>query len=128
MARGFDLIAVDCPGSLEGHDVLSAVLKHTDFALVPYDHQAISLPPTVKTCRLIGDQGTPYAVVINNVDPRLGGDYLLNAYKTIAELGFPHFRTPVRQYRAWQMCMERGLPSLVSAEAALSMLGRTWVE
>lgn len=36
-ARGYDLVAVDCPGSLEGHDALAAVFDWTDFALIPYD-------------------------------------------------------------------------------------------
>ena len=70
-ARGFDLVAVDCPGSLEGGEVLGTVLQWTDYALVPDDHEMTSLPPTIKTCRYIEEHGTPYAVVVNNVDPRL---------------------------------------------------------
>src|SRR5580698_2705372 len=48
---GYELVAVDCPGSLEGHDVLGVVLRWTDFALIPYDHEVTTLPPTVKTAR-----------------------------------------------------------------------------
>ncbi len=109
-ARGFDLVAVDCPGSLEGHDVLGTVLQWTDYALVPYDHEMTSLAPTIKTCRYIEEHGTPYAVVVNNVDPRLGAEHLLDAWKTLEDLGIPHFRTAVRRYRAWSTSLRDGVP------------------
>ena len=108
--RTFDLVAVDCPGSLEGHDVLAEVLRWTDFALVPYDHELTSMPPTIKTCRYIEEHGTPYAVVVNNVDPRLGAEHLLNAWKTLDDVSIPHFRTAVRRYRAWSTSLRDGVP------------------
>lgn len=109
-ARGFDLVAVDCPGSLEGHDVLGTVLEHTDFGLVPYDHEMASLSPTIKTCRYIEERGTPYAVVVNNVDPRLGAGHLIDAWETLDDLGIPHFRTAVRRYRVWSISLRDGVP------------------
>ena len=62
-ARGYDLIVVDCPGSLEGHDVLAAVLACTDFALIPFDHEVTSLPPTVRTAHFAAAR-VPCAVVV----------------------------------------------------------------
>jgi chromosome partitioning protein len=109
-ARGYDLITVDCPGSLEGHDVLAAVLERTDFALIPYDHEVTSLPPTIKTARYAEEHGTRYAVVVNNVDPRLGAEHLLDAWQTLDSLGIPHFRTAIRQYRAWPRSLREGVP------------------
>lgn len=109
-ARGYDLIAVDCPGSLEGHDVLGAVLQHTDFALIPYDNDITTLEPTVKTARYCEEHGTPYAVVLNKIDPRLGAAELIGAWKDLDDLGIPHFRTAVRQYRAWSKCLKAGVP------------------
>jgi chromosome partitioning protein len=109
-ARGYDLIAVDCPGSLEGHDVLGAVLEWTDFALIPYDHELSTMPPTIKTARYCEEHGTPYAVVINKVDPRLGAEYLLDAWEKLDALGIPHFRTAIREYRAWRTSLRDGVP------------------
>ena len=109
-ARGFDLITVDCPGSLEGHDVLSSVLDSADFALIPYDHEMTSLPPTVKTARYCEERGVRYAVLVNNVDPRLGAEHLLDAWKTLDDLGIPHLRTAVRRYRCWSTCLRDGVP------------------
>jgi chromosome partitioning protein len=109
-ARGFDLIAVDCPGSLEGHDVLGTVLEWTDYALIPYDHEVATLPPTIKTARYAEEHGVRYAVVVNNVDPRLGADHLLDAWQKLDDLGIPHFRTAVRRYRAWSTSLRDGVP------------------
>jgi chromosome partitioning protein len=109
-ARGYDLIAVDCPGSLEGHDVLSTVLDWTDFAIIPYDHEMTSLAPTIKTARYIEERGGRYAAVVNNVDPRLGAEHLLAAWKALEDVGIPHFRTAVRRYRAWSTSLRDGVP------------------
>jgi chromosome partitioning protein len=108
--RGYDLIVVDCPGSLEGHDVLAAVLDCTDFALIPYDHEVTSLPPTVKTAHFAAARGVPCAVVVNNVDPRLGAAHLLDAWARLDDLGIPHFRTAIRRYRVWSTSLASGVP------------------
>lgn len=109
-ARGYDLIVVDCPGSLEGHDVLAAVLASTDFALIPYDHEVTSLPPTVRTAQFAAALGVPCSVVINNVDPRLGAAHLLDAWARLDDLGIPHFRTAIRRYRVWSTSLAAGIP------------------
>jgi chromosome partitioning protein len=108
--RGYDLIVVDCPGSLEGHDVLAAVLACTDFALIPYDHEVTSLPATVKTAHFAAARGVPCAVVVNNVDPRLGAAHLLDAWARLDDLGVPHFRTAIRRYRVWSTSLAAGVP------------------
>lgn len=109
-ASGYDLIVIDCPGSLEGRDVLAAVLACTDFALIPYDHEVTSLAPTVRTARFAADRGVPCSVVVNNVDPRLGAAHLLDAWARLDDLGVPHFRTAIRRYRAWSTSLASGIP------------------
>lgn len=109
-ARGYDLVAVDCPGSLEGADVLGTVLRWTDYAIIPYDHEFTSLAPTIKTARYAEELGTPYAAVVNNVDPRLGADHLFAAWKALDDVGIPHFRTAIRRYRAWSTSLRDGVP------------------
>jgi chromosome partitioning protein len=67
-ARGYDLIVVDCPGSLEGHDVLAC----TDFALIPYDHEVTSLPPTVRTANFAAALGVPCSAACRGISRAIG--------------------------------------------------------
>jgi chromosome partitioning protein len=109
-ARGFDLVIVDTPGNLETAGILAAVLNESDFALIPYDHDPLSLRPTLRTCQVAALHGTPHAVVVNNVDPRLGAAHLLDAWATLEQAGVPHFRTAIRRYRAWSNSLAAGQP------------------
>jgi chromosome partitioning protein len=108
--RRYDAIFVDCPGSLEGRDVLDEVLRWSDFVVIPYDHEPPSLTPTLNTVRYVTERGVPYRVLLNNLDPRLGADHVMDAWQTLDAAGATSFRTIVRQYRAWPNSLRDGVP------------------
>ncbi|MEV7808963.1 ParA family protein [Microbispora sp. NPDC088329] len=107
--RGVDLILVDCPGSLEGHDVLSAVLDQADFVVIPYVHDPFYVTPTRRTAALCADRGVPYRVLINRVDPRRGTGPLEDAQATLDKLALPRFRSFVREYSAHSQAHVEGV-------------------
>lgn len=108
--RGYDTILVDCPGSLEGRDVLAEILKRSTYVLIPYDHEPESAMPTLRTVEFVKAAGIPYAVVLTKADPRLGGDFILDAWDTLAKNGIRHFRSVIRSYRAWPNSLKAGVP------------------
>lgn len=108
--RDYDTVIVDCPGSLEGHDVLSEVLARSTYVIVPYDHEPESIMPTVRTVERVKAAGVPYAVVVTKADPRLGADHILDAWATLESAGIRHFRSAIRSYRAWPNSLKAGVP------------------
>jgi chromosome partitioning protein len=108
--RGYDTILVDCPGSLEGQDVLSEVLARSTYVLIPYDHTPESLMPTVRTAQQVKASGVPYAVVVTKADPRLGEDHIADAWETMRSADIRHFRSAIRLYRAWPNSLTAGVP------------------
>lgn len=98
--RGVDMILIDCPGSLEGHDVLRAVLAQADFVLIPYVHDPFYLTPTRKTAAVCQERGVAYRVLINRVDARRGAGPLEDAMETLDKLHLPRMRSFVREYAA----------------------------
>jgi chromosome partitioning protein len=109
-ARGYDTIIVDCPGSLEGRDVLEQVLARSTYVLIPYPHQPETLLPTLRTARKVADSGVPYAVVVTKADPRLGAEWVEDAWNTLQAEGIRHFRGFIREYRAWPNSLAAGVP------------------
>ena len=57
--RDFDTILVDCPGSLEGRNVLAEVLARSTFVIIPYDHEPESVLPTIRTARRVEEVRRP---------------------------------------------------------------------
>nr|WP_269324054.1 ParA family protein [Streptosporangium roseum] len=108
--RNYDTILVDCPGSLEGHDVLAEVLARTTYAIIPYDHEPESILPTLRTVERVKAAGVPYAVVVTKADPRLGADHIIDAWTTLEGAGVQHFRSAIRLYRAWPNSLRAGVP------------------
>jgi len=108
--RDFDTIIVDCPGSLEGQDVLAEVLARSTYVIIPYDHSPESVLPTIRTASRVRESGTPYAAVVTRADPRLGADFILDAWKTLEGEGIRYFRTAIRWYRAWPNSILAGVP------------------
>jgi chromosome partitioning protein len=108
--RNYDTIYVDCPGSLEGRDVLDEVLEYADYAIIPYDHEPTSVAPTLRTVEFVKERRTPYGVLLNNVDPRLGEDHIKEAFELLDGAGVHHFRTVVRHYRVWSTSLRDGYP------------------
>jgi len=108
--REFDTILVDCPGSLEGQDVLAEVLARSTYVIIPYDHSPESILPTIRTAARVRAAGTPYAAVVTRADPRLGADFILDAWRTLEGEGIKYFRTAIRWYRAWPNSILAGVP------------------
>lgn len=108
--REYDTILVDCPGSLEGHDILSEVLARTTYVIIPYDHEPESVLPTIRTAERVRSTGVPYAVVVTKADPRLGPEFVEDAWKTLDSAGIQHFLSAIRQYRAWPNSVKAGVP------------------
>lgn len=108
--RDFDTILVDGPGSLEGHDVLNEVLARCTYVIIPYDHTPESVLPTIRTARKVKESGVPYAAVITRADPRLGADFIVDAWKMLEREQIRYFRTAIRWYRAWPNSLKAGVP------------------
>ena len=81
--RNYDMVFIDCPGSLEGGQILAAVLAVADYAVIPFVNDPLSVRPTVRTARFVGEHGVPYKVLLNNVDPRLGADEVRAAWELL---------------------------------------------
>lgn len=108
--RGYDSILVDCPGSLEGRDVLDQVLARSTYVVIPYPHGPEAVLPTLRTARKVAAAGIPYGVVVTMADPRLGADFIIDAWKTLEAEGIRHFRSVIREYRAWPNSLAAGVP------------------
>ena len=108
--RDYDTIIVDCPGSLEGHDVLDEVLARSTYVVIPYDHEPESVGPTRRTARKVRESGVPYGVVVTKADPRLGAEFIIDAWGTLEAAGIRHFRSIIREYRAWPNSLKAGIP------------------
>ena len=95
--RNYDMVFIDCPGSLEGGQILAAVLAVADFAVIPFMHDPLAVRPTVRTAKFVAEHGVPYKVMLNNVDPRLGADEIRAAWELLD--GGPAGPVPVRGAR-----------------------------
>ena len=108
--RDYDTILVDCPGSLEGRDVLDQVLARSTYEVIPYPHEPEAALPTLRTARKVRESGVPYGVVVTMADPRLGADFIIDAWSTLETAGIRHFRSAIREYRAWPNSLKAGVP------------------
>lgn len=107
--RNYDMIFVDCPGSLEGgaHEtddkdsVLDAVLSRAHFAVIPFMYDPLVVGPTARTARRVAKAGVPYKILLNNIDPRLGAEEAKAAWKLLDDGRLLRFRCFVRGYRAY---------------------------
>ena len=66
--------------------------------------------PTIRTAAKVRDAGVPHAAVLTKADPRLGEDFILDAWATLDKAGIPHFRSVIRQYRAWPNSLKARVP------------------
>ncbi|WP_067143995.1 ParA family protein [Microtetraspora malaysiensis] len=108
--RQYDTVFIDCPGSLEGREILSQIVRASTFVLIPYDHEPESILPTLRTARRVAELGIPYAVVVTKANPQVGADHVLDAWKTLEDQQIPHFQSFVRLYRAWPNSLKAGVP------------------
>ena len=109
--RGVDMVFIDCPGSLEGREILRKVLTQIDFVIIPYVHDPFYLTPTRRTAAICAEMGVPHAALINRVDTRRGGGVSLleDAQAVLDKLRVPRFRSFVREYVAHQQAHVEGL-------------------
>ena len=115
--RNYDMVFIDCPGSLEGGQILAAVLAVADFAVIPFTHDPVAVRPTARTARFVAGHGVPYKVILNNVDPRLGADEIRAAWELLDQGGLARFRCAVRAYRAYST-------ALVNKQTVIQYRGR----
>lgn len=109
-ARGYDTIFVDTPGSLEGRDVLDQILTRSTYVIIPYPHLPEAVLPTLRTATKVRASGIPYGVVVTLADPRLGAEWVEDAWATMEDEGIRHFRSYIREYRAWPNSLQAGVP------------------
>jgi chromosome partitioning protein len=108
--RDYDTILVDSPGSLDHDAVLDRILEASTYVVIPYPHEPEALLPTLRSVRKVQDAGVPYGVVLTKADPRLGADFVLDAWSTLESAGVRHFRSVIREYRAWPNSLKAGVP------------------
>ena len=95
----FDVVFVDTPGNLTDSAILQSVLRVSDFAIVPSEPEALSIPPLVRTIRsFVEPSETPYRVLLSKVDARIPGQ-LEDAEKLLDGLDLPRFARSIRKYK-----------------------------
>lgn len=108
-ARDYDTVFVDCPGSLEGHDVLSTVLGAADLVMIPCVPERAAITPTLRTAELAAAAGVPYRVVLNQVDPLRGAGPVEAAWGLLDDRQIPRTHSFVRRYVAHSQSQLDGL-------------------
>lgn len=108
-ATEFDTVFVDCPGSLEGGDVLSGVLAAADLVIIPVIPERAAIKPTFRTAQYVADAGVPYRVVINQVDPLRGAAPVDSMREALDRRGIPRMRSMIRRYVAHSQSQLDGL-------------------
>jgi len=103
--RQYDMVFIDCPGSLEGGEILATVLDASDFAVIPFVNDPLAVRPTVRTAQFVAERGVSYKILLNNVDPRLGADEIRGAWALLDGGGLARFRCAVRMYRAYSTAL-----------------------
>lgn len=105
----YDVVFVDTPGSLEGHDVLDAVLNSSDFVILPTEPAALAVMPLIRSVRdVILPRGVPYRVLLNIVDPRSPTE-LTEARQLLDGQRIATFTAAVREYKAHKRAPLDGL-------------------
>lgn len=98
----FDLVFVDTPGRLDAGEVLTTVVRASDFAVLPLPPEPLALEPTVRTVReLIVPLGVPFMALINRVDTRQRG-VEQEARDFLTAAGIPVFTRSIPQQVAHQ--------------------------
>lgn len=105
----YDVVFVDTPGSLEGGDVLGAVISASDFVLLPTEPAALAVMPLIRTVReVVTPRGVPYRVLLNIVDPRSPGE-TDDARRMLDAQGIGYFNATVRAYKAHERAPLEGV-------------------
>ena len=105
----YDVVFVDTPGSLEGHDVLGVVLRASDFVILPTEPAALAVMPLMRSVRdVVVPRGVPYRVLLNIVDPRSPSE-VQDARALLGAQDVAAFSNVVREYKAHKRAPLDGL-------------------
>jgi cellulose biosynthesis protein BcsQ len=104
-------LVIDCPGSLESTAALAHIIGRADIVVVPYEHNALSLEPTLETVRFVEARGGTARVLINNVrhpSQLTDARQILSAiYLYKGRPGVPRLTTWLPGYKAWEDSLGR---------------------
>jgi len=107
--EGFDCAVVDTQPALSS-EALAAVVRASDFAVIPTPPTALDLSVVLETVmKVIKPSGVGYRVLLTRVDPRALGE-ALEALNTLTTLGVPAFHAFVRAYKAHERAAQDGIP------------------
>ena len=96
----YDVLVVDTPGSLEGQDVLRAVLDASDYVILPTEPAALAIMPLIQTIEsIVRPANRPYRVLLNIVDPRSPQE-TEEARALLLKRDIPTFAAAVREYKS----------------------------
>lgn len=107
--RGYGAVVVDTPPALRS-EALEAVLKASDYAVLPTPPAPLDLEALVETVRqAVRPLGVAHRVLLTRVDPRSLGE-ALEAQTALMEAGVPAFHAFVRAYKAHERAALDGKP------------------
>lgn len=92
----YDMIFVDCPGSLEGDDVLAELVANSHYVVLPTEPEALAFLPLRRTAEFVTEHGKPYRALLNKVDTRRGSGRAEATRSAIDEAGLWRFNSYVR--------------------------------
>lgn len=95
----YEIVVVDTPGSLEGADVLSAVIPKCDITVIPTEPSALGFEPLQRTKKLADDSNIPCRVVLSRVDPRSDGTDVADIRELLTAADIPCLKTHIRAYK-----------------------------
>lgn len=106
----YDLVVVDCPGHLDGHGVIPAVLEAADYVVLVTDTKYMSFPPLGRSiANVVGPTGLPYRVLLNLVEMSKGGRAReADAREMLNQNGIPTFESFIRSYVVHENAPLRG--------------------
>jgi chromosome partitioning protein len=108
-ALNYDVVIIDTPGSLEGKDVLGAVLVASDLVVLPTQPAALTLVPLLRTvAEVVIPRRVAHRVLLNIVDPRSPAESD-DARALLDKHSIPYFEASVRRYRAHERAPLDGL-------------------
>lgn len=95
----YEVVVVDTPGSLEGADVLGAVIPICDVAVIPTEPSALGFEPLQRTLKLAAGCNVPCRVLVSRVDPRSDGTDITEIRELLDAANIPYLSTHIRAYK-----------------------------
>lgn len=95
----YEVVIVDTPGSLEGSDVLGAVIPKCDIVIIPTEPSSLGFEPLKNTIKLAAQCNVPARVVISRVDPRSAETDAAEIRELLDTAGIPYLERHIRAYK-----------------------------